>query len=45
MQWKVFVNTADAGNKMIFEGSDRAFRGVSSMETGRNELKINFFGT
>ena len=41
MQWKVFVETAEASNEVIFKGSNGSFGGVASMVTRRDKLKIH----
>jgi hypothetical protein len=40
---EVFVNAAKASNEVILEGADGAFGGIASVDSGRGELKINFF--
>jgi hypothetical protein len=41
MQGKVFVDAAQSGNEMIFEGADGAFGCVAAMGSRRYQLVIN----
>ena len=41
MQWKVFIHTAQARDKMILERANGAFSGVAAMETRWYELIID----
>jgi hypothetical protein len=41
MEGKVFVNTAQTSNEVIFEGADGAFRGVASVCAGGNQLIVD----
>ena len=43
MERKIFVDAAEAGDEMVFERADCAFGGVSTVEAGGDELKINGF--
>ena len=37
----MFVDTAKAGNEMVFERPDGAFGGIAMMDTGRGKLKVD----
>ena len=41
MHGKILVETAEAGNEVIFERPNGPFGGVASMDTRRNKLKIH----
>ena len=42
MHGKVGMNTAQSGEKVIFERVDVLFHSIRAMDVGRDELKINF---
>ena len=42
MHWKVWVNAADTGQKMILERSNGIFESVHAMDVRQDELKSNF---
>ena len=42
--WEVGVGAAEAGNQMVFEGSDAAFGGVASMCVWGHQLKVDALG-
>ena len=44
MQRKVFVDTAKAGDEMVFERAYSTFGGVAAMSSGLNELVVDAFG-
>ena len=41
MQWKMFVNTAEASNKMILEHANSMFGDIVAVDTGQDKLKVN----
>ena len=41
MEWEILVDTTQAGDEMIFEGADGAFRSIASMEVRRDKLKVD----
>jgi hypothetical protein len=40
---EVFVDAAKASNEVILEGAGGAFGGIAAVDSGRGELKVNFF--
>ena len=43
MKGEVFVDAAEAGDEMIFEGSDGSFGGVAAMDIGWHKLVGDIF--
>jgi hypothetical protein len=39
VEWKVFVEAAEGGDEVIFEGADHAIGSVATMGTGGNQLE------
>ena len=42
MNWKVWVNAAETGQKVIFECLNGLFGSIHAMDVRRDELKRNF---
>ena len=43
VEGEIFVNAAKSSNEVILEGADGAFGGIAAVDSGRGELKVNFF--
>jgi hypothetical protein len=41
MQWKTFVDTAESGDQVILENSDRLLGGVSVMDAWLYKLEVD----
>ena len=43
MEWEILIRAAETSNEVVLEGSDSAFGSIAPMETGWDELKVDFF--
>ena len=41
MKWEVFVNAAETGDEMVFEGANGSFSSVATMDVGRCKLEVH----
>jgi hypothetical protein len=45
VEWEVFVDAAEAGDEMIFEGTYGAFGGIAAVYAGWGKLEVDVFLT